>query len=212
MIKKEFCAENFTRVPEAISLGASRIELCDRLDVGGTTPSKEVIKETLDYAHKHDVSVVTMVRPRGGSFVYDQNEKEQIIRDAKEAIALDVDGIVFGCLTEQGTIDRELTEKLIDIAGSKESVFHMAFDSIPDEKQTQALNWLIEKGCTRILTRGGKTGTALDNKNRINALIDKAQSDIEILPGGGITHADLENIKIEIPAEQYHGTKVIPLS
>ncbi|GEK91409.1 copper homeostasis protein CutC [Alkalibacterium kapii] len=210
MIKKEFCAENFTRVPEAIELGADRIELCDELDVGGTTPSLDMIKETVRYAHQHGVSVVVMIRPRGGSFVYDQAEKEQMLKEAKQAIELNADGIVFGCLTEEGAIDRPITEKLIAIAGSKESVFHMAFDFIPAEKQMQELDWLIEKGCTRILTRGGKSGTALENKKQINALIEKAQSQIELLPGGGITHEDLNEIKAEIKANQFHGTKILP--
>lgn len=211
MIKKEFCAENFTKIPEAIELGADRIELCDRLDVGGTTPSEEVIKETVAYSRQRGVEVIVMIRPRGGSFVYTAEEKEQMKKEARQAIELKADGIVFGCLTEDGAIDKPIVEELIDIAGSKQSVFHMAFDAIPEDKQTDALDWLIDKGCTRILTRGGKFGSALDNKAAINALIEKAQGKIEILPGGGLTHENLKEAKREIQASQYHGTTIVPL-
>lgn len=211
MIKKEFCAENFTRVPEAVELGADRIELCDRLDVGGTTPSEAVIKETVAYTRQRGVEVIVMIRPRGGSFVYTDAEKDRMLVEAKQAIDLKADGIVFGCLTEDGQIDKPIVEKLIAAAGTKQSVFHMAFDAIPKEEQTEALNWLIDKGCTRILTRGGETGAALENKDAINALIEKVQEKIEILPGGGLTHENLKEAKREIQASQYHGTKIVPL-
>ena len=66
---REFCAENFRNIPEAIRAGADRVELCDRRDVGGTAPSEQVQKEVLAFAHQHQIKVVTMIRPRGGSFV-----------------------------------------------------------------------------------------------------------------------------------------------
>ena len=212
MIKKEFCAENFTQVPEAIELGVDRIELCDRLDVGGTTPSEAVIRETVAYSHQRGVEVIVMIRPREGSFVYSEAEKNQILKDAKQALNLKADGIVFGCLTETGEIDKPVVKKLFELAAAKQSVFHMAFDAIPEGKQMEALNWLIDNGCTRILTRGGQIGTAIENKRAINNLIDKAKKQIEILPGGGLTHENLEQAKREIQATQYHGTKIVPLT
>lgn len=211
MIKKEFCAENFTRVPEAIELGADRIELCDRLDVGGTTPSIEVIEETVAYARQRGVEVVVMIRPRGGSFIYSEAEKEHMKKEARQAIDLKADGIVFGCLTEDGDIDKPIVSELIRIADFKQTVFHMAFDAIPEEKQLESLNWLIEQGCTRILTRGAASGSALENKAAIIDLIEKSEGQIEILPGGGLTHENLEQARVEIPATQFHGTKIVPL-
>lgn len=71
---KEFCAENFTKIPQAIQKGANRIELCDNLAVGGTTPSTGVIEEVLAYAGEHSVPVMTIIRPRGGNFVYNDIE------------------------------------------------------------------------------------------------------------------------------------------
>ncbi|WP_423188721.1 copper homeostasis protein CutC [Alkalibacterium sp. f15] len=212
MIKREFCAENFTHVPEAIELGIERIELCDNLAVGGTTPTDAVQLETIRYAHPRGVEVVSMIRPRGGSFVYSETEKSQMLEQAMQAIKNGSDGIVFGCLTEQGDIDKSFVETLIRISGSRQSVFHMAFDAISKEKQPEALDWLIEAGCTRLLTRGGTVGTALQHKAVINELIERAGSQMEILPGGGITHENLDEAKAEIHATQFHGTQIVPLT
>ena len=111
----EFCAENFDLVPEAIEQGIHRIELCDALDVGGTTPASEVQKETVDYAHMRGVEVVCMIRPRGGNFIYTDEEKERMIKQAQEAVENGVDGLVFGCLTEEGQLDKPILEELISV-------------------------------------------------------------------------------------------------
>lgn len=211
MMKKEFCAENFTRVPEAIDLGIDRIELCDRLAVGGTTPTEAVQKETVDYARPRGVEVVVMIRPRGGSFIYTESEKNQMLEEAEIALGNGADGIVFGCLTDQGDIDKPFVEKLVHMAGSKQTVFHMAFDALPEEKQAEALEWLIEAGCTRLLTRGGTSGSALAHKDAINEWIKQAGSRMEILPGGGITHENLSEAMSEIQADQFHGTQIVPI-
>lgn len=209
----EFCAENFNRVPEAIEKGIHRIELCDRLDVGGTTPSSEVQKETVDYAHMRGVEVVSMIRPRGGNFVYSEEEKEIMIKQAHEAVESGVDGIVFGCLTEDSQLDKAILEKLITIASKDnlETVFHMAFDYIPEENQLETLEWLIDKGVTRVLTRGGKEGTALGNSDVINRTIRWADDRIEILPGGGVTHDTLTKLAETLDTNQFHGTKVVSI-
>lgn len=212
MIKKEYCAENFKHVPQAIELGIDRIELCDDLDVGGTTPTDAVQKETIQYAQQRGVEVVVMIRPRGGSFIYTDIEKEQMLKDAQKALSNGADGIVFGCLTEQGDIDKPIVEELIRIAGSKQTVFHMAFDHLPEEKQADALDWLIEAGCTRLLTRGGKSGSALENKDVINERIAQAGQRMEILPGGGLTHENLGHAQREIRATQFHGTQIVPMT
>ena len=99
---KEFCAENFTKIPQAIQKGANRIELCDNLAVGGTTPSTGVIEEVLAYAGEHSVPVMTIIRPRGGNFVYNDIELKITHTDLIEAKKLGTDGIVIGCLTEDG--------------------------------------------------------------------------------------------------------------
>lgn len=209
MIKKEFCAENFARVPEAIELGADRIELCDRLDVGGTTPSESVIKETVDYARQRGVEVIVMIRPRGGSFVYSDAEKELMLEEAKKAIVLKADGIVSGALTENNTVDWPFIDELLKCTGDKQMVFHMSFDMLPPKIQLETLDGLIERGVTRLLTRGGQHGSALENSHWINELIDQAGGGLEILAGGGITFANLDQAMKKIRTNQFHGTKIV---
>ena len=208
---KEFCAENFDLIPEAIEKGIQRIELCDRLDLGGTTPSSSVQKETVAYAHMRGVDVVCMIRPRGGNFVYTAEEKDVMVKQAQEAVENGVDGLVFGCLTDDGWLDESILKKLMAITkeGERQSVFNMAFDFIQEERQKEALEWLIEQGVTRVLTRGGKTGSALENKEAINRTIKWADDRIEILPGGGVTHDLLPKLTRELATNQFHGTKVV---
>lgn len=213
MMILEFCAENFDRVPEAIEKGIHRIELCDRLDLGGTTPSSEVQQETVSYAHMRGVEVVTMIRPRGGDFTYSEDEKEQMIHQAHDAVANGAGGLVFGCLTEEGQLDKPFLKELIQIAqkANREVVFHMAFDHIPEEKKKEALEWLIGQGVTRLLTRGGIEGTALENSEAINQTMRWADDRIQIIPGGGVTHDSLSELSQVINADQFHGTQVVPL-
>lgn len=95
---REFCAENLIHVPAALAAGARRIELCDNLAVGGTTPSAGVIEAAVRIAHAAGARVMCMVRPRGGDFVHTPEELDMMERDATTALSLGVDGIVFGCL------------------------------------------------------------------------------------------------------------------
>ncbi|WP_027108920.1 copper homeostasis protein CutC [Lacticigenium naphthae] len=206
---REFCAENFTDVPEAIEKGASRIELCDQLAVGGTTPTVSVQEKTITYAHDQNATVVVMIRPRGGEFVYTPAEKETMLAAAKQALTLGADGIVCGALTETGSMDKPFLEKLKQIVGEKEIVFHMAFDFIPPAQQYTALDWLIDTGYTRVLTRGGKTGSAIENAERINEYVAHCQGEIEILPGGGLTVENLAQAKEKLNVDQFHGTKIV---
>jgi len=211
MIKKEFCAENFTRVPHAIDQGADRIELCDRLDLGGTTPSRDVQRQTIAYAHARNVEVVCMIRPRGGSFCYTMTEKTAMLKAAEAAVENGADGIVFGALTEENTVDWPFIDELLKCAGKKQTVFHMAFDFIPKDKQLAALNGLTERKVTRLLTRGGQTGSAIENSSWINVLVREAEGKIEILAGGGLTHSNLNPAVKTIQTNQFHGTKIVDI-
>lgn len=163
---KEFCAENFTDIPAAIHAGAKRIELCDNLAAGGTTPSTGVIEEVLSYANEKHIPVMTMIRPRGGDFVYNDIELKIMHTDLIEAKKLGTDGVVFGCLTPSGWIDEEACEMLIENAEGLQITFHMAFDSIPVERQFAAIDWLAGQGVQRILTHGGPAGTPIKDNVR----------------------------------------------
>ncbi|MBF0776028.1 copper homeostasis protein CutC [Streptococcus azizii] len=205
---KEFCAENHVRIAQAIALGAGRIELCDNLAAGGTTPSYGVIQAVCKIAHEQGVAVMTMVRPRGGDFCYDVAEKQMMLEDARIAKELGSDGLVFGALTEDNWIDEEFVIQLLKEAGDRESVFHMAFDMIPRKRQFEAMDWLVEQGVIRILTRGGIDGSASDNVTWLKELIAYANGRIEILIGGGITKENAGYLMKELGVTQVHGTRL----
>lgn len=213
MLIKEFCAENYTDIPAAIHAGAKRIELCDNLAVGGTTPSTGVIEEVLSYAGEKNVPVMTMIRPRGGDFIYNDIELKIMHTDLIEAKKMGTDGVVFGCLTPSGWLDEEALELLIDTAEGLQITFHMAFDSIPAARQFEAIDWLSEHGVDRILTHGGAAGTnILDNLPRLKELTNYAAGRLLILPGAGITYENVDQIVTELGAKEAHGTKIVNLA
>ncbi|MGA5589838.1 copper homeostasis protein CutC [Enterococcus mundtii] len=210
---KEFCAENYTSIPLAIANGANRIELCDNLAVGGTTPSTGVIEEVLSYANEKNVPVMTIIRPRGGDFVYNDIELKIMHTDLIEAKKLGTDGVVIGCLTPSGWLDEEALEVLIDSAEGLQITFHMAFDAIPQERQYEAIDWLVEHGVHRILTHGGAAGTNIENNFvHLKQLIAHADGRIIILPGGGITSENAQVVADTLEVHEVHGTKIVPLS
>lgn len=207
---KEFCAENFTKIPQAIQKGANRIELCDNLAMGGTTPSTGVIEEVLVYAGEHSVPVITIIRPRGGNFVYNDIELKIMHTDLIEAKKLGTDGIVIGCLTEDGWLDEEALDLFIETAEGLQITFHMAFDALSKENQFKAIDWLAERGVTRILTHGGPAGTPIeDNFDHLKELIAYADQRILILPGGGISTENVQTVMDTLKVTEVHGTKIV---
>ena len=208
---KEACAENFTNVPELIERGAKRIELCDNLAVGGTTPSIGVIKITAEYCSDKDASIIVILRLRGGDFVYSLMEKAIMMRDLEEITASHANGIAVGALTAVNDLDKPFLEEIakLAIANGTELVFHMAFDQIPEDKQRDALLWLREIGFTRILTHGGPTeNTIFDNAAHI-ADLAKISPDMTIMPGGGITKDNLADLEKVLEFNEVHGTRIV---
>lgn len=208
----EFCAENFTNIPKAIELGATRIELCDNLAADGTTPSYGVIEQAVEYANAHNATVMTIIRPRGGNFIFTATELDMMKKDIEIARKLNSHGVVLGALTEEGRIDRAQTKELLDLSGEMETVFHMAFDHINKAFQKEEMAWLIEQGVTRILTHGGIGGTIFDHAEWLKELIDHADGKIEILIGGGVTFENVKELAELVPTNQFHGTKIVNLS
>ena len=209
---KEFCAENYTDIPAAIRNGAGRIELCDNLAVGGTTPSTGVIEEVLQYAGEQSVPVMTMIRPRGGNFVYNDIELKIMHTDLIEAKKIGTDGVVFGCLTEENWLDEEALELLLETSEGLQITFHMAFDSLSKEDQFKAIDWLAERDVHRILTHGGPAGTSIDeNIPHLQDLIKHAADRIIILPGGGISTQNSDQIKEALGVDELHGTKIVAI-
>lgn len=209
---KEVCVENFTNVPLMIERGANRIELNNDLSVGGTTPSFGVIKKTVEYAHKHDVPVIVMIRPRGGNFVYNEDELEIMINDIQICSLLNVDGVTFGCLTREKHLDKRAMNRLLSVAhaGDLEVVMHMAFDELTNAEQKEAINWLSQNKVKRILTHGGPLNQPISQTlDHLKEVVKQAKNKIEILPGGGITKANINKIVEQIKIKQVHGTKLL---
>ncbi|OTN76872.1 copper homeostasis protein CutC [Enterococcus sp. 8G7_MSG3316] len=210
---KEFCAENYTNIPYAIAKGANRIELCDNLAAGGTTPSTGVIEEVLSYAGEKSIPVMTIIRPRGGDFVYNDTELKIMHTDLIEAKKMGTDGVVLGCLTPSGWLDEEALELLLDTAEGLQVTFHMAFDTIPAERQFAAIDWLAAHQVERILTHGGTAGTPIeDNFVRLQELIDYAGERLTILPGGGISFENAQHVAETLGVKEVHGTRIVDLS
>lgn len=208
---KEFCAENLTNIPAAIKAGAKRIELCDNLAVGGTTPSYGVIKKTVELAQHAGVKVMTMIRPRGGNFEYSSAEAEMMAADIQVCLQLGSDGVVFGCL-KNGWIDEELTARLIDLSAGMEITFHMAFDELAEEDQFRAIDWLAARKVARILTHGGSPEQTIEeNFPHLKQLIEYAANRIIMLPGAGINYQNVEGVLDALQVEEVHGTKIVKL-
>lgn len=212
MLTREFCAENMELVPAAVAAGAARVELCDNLSVGGTTPSYGVIRAAVALAGERGVGVMCMIRPRGGDFEYTPDEAVMMRDDLAMAKRLGVTGVVFGCLRD-GHLDRALTSELVELADGVDVTFHMAFDALPADEQLGAIDWLAGQGVSRILTHGGPAGTPIeDNLGRLRAYVDRAAGRVTILPGGGITWENAERIASELDVCEVHGTKIVRLA
>lgn len=206
----EFCAENVTLLEKAMQAGARRIELCDNLAVGGTTPSYGVTKAAVELAANYDTTIMTMIRPRGGDFVYTDMEIAIMLEDIRLTAQAGSQGVVFGALTADKKLDKANLEKLIAASKGMEIVFHMAFDELSDEDQLDAIDWLSQAGVTRILTRAGVSGDSLEERfAHYHRILEHAKDKIEILPGGGIDLDNRQTFIDQLGVTQLHGTKVV---
>jgi copper homeostasis protein len=182
----EICCGSAEDAIEAAIGGADRVELCSALFLGGLTPSLGSLVQVKQHAK---IPVIAMNRPRQAGFCYSSTEFAVMERDADLLLEHGADGIVFGILHDNGTVDIERTQALRQRIGSRQAVFHRAFDVTPDP--FRALEELIDLGITRVLTSGQKNA-APEGAALIKQLIDCAAGRIEVLPGAGI---DLNNLR-----------------
>ena len=208
MLIREFCAENFTDIPRVTAAGVERIELCDNLAQGGTTPSYGVIKETADYLSERKTTFATMIRPRGGDFVYHSIEVRIMETDILKALEAGTNELVFGALTPENELDIDVLETLMIASQGLPVTFHMAFDAIPYEQQKTALDTLVELGFDKILMHGDSLDKPV-NTEHIAELVKHASGRIQILAGGGVS-AETAQAVADLTGSQYvHGTKII---
>ncbi len=176
----ELCAYSVDACRVAARLGVDRVELCASPAEGGVTPSRATI-ERVSAIEGIDVSV--MIRPRGGDFLYTDDEFQTMLADIKHAREAGATGVVFGILTSDGCVDVERTRQLVEASQGLEMTFHRAVDMTADYEQ--AVRDVIAAGCTRILTSGGYD-KAIDGIENIRRAVAVAEGRIEIMAGSGV--------------------------
>lgn len=196
----EVCANGYNSAIAAQLGGAHRVELCDNLNEGGTTPSFGQLKLCLE---KLSIPVVPIIRPRGGDFNYSTVELDIMIQDILAFKSINCTGIVIGALNNKNQIHKEYTKILIEAAGSMEVAFHRAFDRTPN--LFESLDILIDLNIKRVLTSGGQK-TAFEGISTIQKLVKQADQNIEIMPGSGVNESNILFIKEQSGAANFHTT------
>jgi copper homeostasis protein len=179
-VQLEICCGSLEDAVEAAAGGAHRVELCSALFLGGLTPSYGALVEA---KRRLSIPVIFMARPRGGGFCYTAVEMAAMERDAEMAVAQGADGVVFGILEPDGRVDVARTQRMRNLIGAREAVFHRAFDVTPDP--FRAVDELVDLGITRILT-SGQCDTVWEGLPLIARLVEYAGERVQIMPGGGI--------------------------
>ena len=196
----EVCCGSADDVIQAHLAGADRVELNSDLFHGGLTPTVGSLRVA---KRETGMKIMTMIRPREGGFCYTEAEFAVCLEDARALLEAGSDGLVFGFLREDGSVDRERTRRLTELAlrAGKEAVFHRAIDVVPDWRE--ALDLLIGLGVTRVLTSGQEPDVAYGTAT-VRDMIAHAAGRIQILPGAGVTLRNVERIVAETGADQIH--------
>lgn len=194
----EICAGSIQSAVAAQAGGAHRIELCQSLEQGGTTPSYGLIKEVLK---RLTIPVFVLIRPRPGNFCYDAAEQAIMAADVAQCRALGCAGVVIGALDEGGRVAVAACQALIEAAGPLQITFHRAFDVCLDQRQ--ALEEIIALGCHRVLTSGGQA-SAPAGQAQLAALVQQAAGRTSIMPGAGITPSTLGPLLAATGATEFH--------
>lgn len=196
----EIAVFNLESAITAYHAGAHRIELCSAPAEGGLTPSPATMRLARKYIK---IPIHVMVRPREGDFCYSDKEFETMLLDVAAAKITGMEGVVAGILNPDGSVDEKRTSILVDAAAPMNVTFHRAFDMV--NNQNEALEAIIQSGCARILTSGGRQTAALGIE-KLTELIGIASDRIIVMPGSGV---NLSNIRHIISTT---GTKEIHLS
>lgn len=196
----EICAGSLRSALTAQEGGADRVELCDNLYEGGTTPSYGMIKTCKSLLN---IPYFPIIRPRGGIFVYTDHEFEVMKQDVLCCSELGCEGIVFGILRPDGSVDIERCSELVKLSGDMQLTFHRAFDRCSDREK--GLEDIIDMGFHRVLTSGGMN-YAEDAIPELTKLVNQAKNRISIMPGSGLTTGNLSKIAKETCAFEFHST------
>ncbi len=199
----EVCCGGIDDCLTAVECGCDRIELNSALELGGLTPSLAVLQEIKQ--KKNDIKVCCMVRPRGDGFCYSKQEFEIMKNDACILLENGADGIVFGFLNPDRTINKQWTKEMVALIHPKEAVFHKAFDNTSNH--FEAIEDLIDCGIDRVLTSGGANYPHVEEGfGVLHRLIQDYGSQIQILPGGGVREHNVQEIIKQTGCSQIHMT------
>jgi copper homeostasis protein len=196
----EICAASLPSAQAAQAGGAHRIELCQALELGGLTPSYGLIREVQAQV---SIPVFVLIRPRAGGFVYNSDELAIMRADIEICRQLGCAGVVLGALTATGRVDVAACQGLINAARGLPVTFHRAFDACSD--QAQALEDVIALVCQRVLTSGGQA-TAIAGQSQLAALVAQAAGRISVMPGAGITGANIQALATRTGAREFHAS------
>jgi len=194
----EICANSVESAIMAQKGGAHRVELCDSIYEGGTSPSYGAIEQARKML---SIDLNIIIRPRGGDFCYSDNEFEIMCNDILIAKSLGVNGVVIGILNTDGSVDINRTKHLVQLANPMNVTFHRAFDVSRDP--FQSLEDIIQCGCKRLLT-AGQANKAIQGIEIIKQLVQKSNGRITIMPGSGVDESNIEEIFKTTGALDFH--------
>ncbi|TRY69171.1 hypothetical protein TCAL_01373 [Tigriopus californicus] len=197
----EVCVDNARSALNAVAGGARRLELCSSLVEGGLTPSPGMLKhlkQTLP-----ETCIFVLIRPRGGDFLFDNTELRIMQEDIRILSQNGADGFVFGCLTSDGHVDESACRVLKAVCEGKPMTFHRAFDMVADPLRTAKT--LIDLGFHRILS-SGQSPSAWEGRLLLRSLVEAVGDEIVVMPGGGISSDNLEDILVTTRCKEFHAS------
>ncbi|QWP75545.1 copper homeostasis protein CutC [Lysobacter sp. K5869] len=180
--------------------GADRVELCDNLAEGGTTPSYGALAVARDRLR---IPLYVLIRPRGGDFLYGQAERAAMLADIEACVRLGCDGVVIGALDADGEVDATVCREQIAAAGSLGVTFHRAFDAARD--RGRALEAAIALGCERILTSGG-AADAYSGATSIAGWVAQSAGRIALMAGAGVTPENIAELARRAGVRELHAS------
>lgn len=196
----ESCCTDVEQIRRAQEAGARRIELCEKLAVGGVTPSAELLKAAISVAK---VPVNVLVRPRGGDFVFSAAEADSMLRDIELCREAGAAAVVIGALDSRGDVDMPLMRRLCDAASGLSVTFHRAFDVCADP--LAAFEDVLALGCDRLLTSGHESD-AFKGRFFIAELVERAAGRIIVMPGCGVRRSNIARIAADTGAVEFHAS------
>lgn len=196
----ESCCTDVEQIRRAQEAGARRIELCEKLAVGGVTPSAELLKAAISVAK---VPVNVLVRPRGGDFVFSAAEADTMLRDIELCREAGAAAVVIGALDSRGEVDMPLMRHLCDAASGMSVTFHRAFDVCADP--LAAFEDVLALGCDRLLTSGHESD-AFKGRFFIAELVERAAGRIIVMPGCGVRRSNIARIAADTGAVEFHAS------